>query len=58
MECNGASRCECDGEAWLKEVILVIGNLMKFEGWEDIRERNERKKVEGGDKERKSLING
>ena len=49
LERNGAS--SCDGEAWLKEVNLVVSNSTKFEGWEDVKERNERKRLEGGDGE-------
>lgn len=32
-------------EAGLKEVNLVITNSMKFEGWEEVKEKNESRKT-------------
>jgi mediator of DNA damage checkpoint protein 1 len=44
LDCNGASEVG-NGEGWLKEVNLVVSNSMKFEGWEEVKERNERRKA-------------
>ena len=43
LDRNGASEVE-NSEEWLKEVNLVVSNSMKFEGWEEVKERNERRK--------------
>ena len=44
LDRNGASEVE-NSEEWLKEVNLVVSNSMKFEGWEEVKERNERRKA-------------
>ena len=44
LDRNGASEVE-KGEGWLKEVNLVVSNSMRFEGWEEVKERNERRKA-------------
>lgn len=44
LDLNGASEVE-NGEGWLKEVNLVVSNSMRFEGWEEIKERNEKRKL-------------
>lgn len=46
LDHNGAH--EVAGEGWLKEVNLVVSNSMKFEGWEEVKERNESKGEEEG----------
>lgn len=43
LDSNGASEV-ASGEGWLKEVNLVVSNSMRFEGWEDVKERNESRK--------------
>ena len=44
LDRNGASEVGND-EEWWKEVNLIVSNSMKFEGWEEVRERNERRKA-------------
>jgi mediator of DNA damage checkpoint protein 1 len=44
LDSNGASEVAASGEGWLKEVNLVVTNSMRFEGWEDVKERNESRK--------------
>lgn len=43
LDSNGASEV-ASGEGWLKEVNLVVSNSMRFEGWEEVKERNENRK--------------
>ena len=44
LDHNGASEVG-NGEGWLKVVNLVVSNSMRFEGWEEIKERNEKRKL-------------
>ena len=44
LDRNGASEVG-NGEGWFKEVNLVVSNSMRFEGWEEVKERNERRKA-------------
>jgi hypothetical protein len=44
LDRNGASEV-ANGEDWLKEVNLIVSNSMRFEGWEEVKERNERRKT-------------
>lgn len=45
LDSNGA--CEAaSSEAWWKEANLVVSNSLKFEGWEQVEERNALKKEE------------
>lgn len=54
LDGNGA--CEtAGGEGWLKEVNLVVTNSMKFEGWEEVKERNERRKLGGEGEEEEEV---
>ena len=45
LDCNGASEIG-NGEGWWNEVNLVVSNSMRFEGWEEVKARNERRKSE------------
>ena len=44
LDCNGASEVG-NAEGWWQEVNLVVSNSMRFEGWEEVKERNEKKKT-------------
>ena len=44
LDRNGASEVGND-EEWWKEVNLVVSNSMWFEGWEEVKERNEKRKT-------------
>ena len=44
LDRNGASEAG-KGEGWLKEVNLIVSNSTRFEGWEEVKERNERRKA-------------